>query len=982
MSPLDPSWERFVPTPSAERPNGAQAVGFPVSFPPVSRHLIRLRFTRPAHFKFFHGGVLMGVLAKVLRRHLPDGVIPVVCEMGRVRYEPGDPYHLGLTLVGAERARLPDIAEGLHRIGVRTPGSGPLPTLGGNFEVEGVTELPTPNATELAAALADRDELTLRFVSPLRVPRPRSAEERGGTLMSGASFDLGHLLKRLFNRLFLLANGRWPDGKEREGYPAIPADCVASDLRLLRLDVPLQGTPGGDPDAPGGKTSGGFVGRVTAVGVPPAWHPALVYGQYVHVGKAAHYGLGRYLVEEATPMAADPFQPATPLLAKVADPAVLEEASRHVVAGSVAAGIDGITPEAFQIAAGRLLDGLSHSLCEGAYEPRPLLGIVGTAKPGKLRPLAIPTVTDRVAQRAAVMVLGEAVDSLLEEASFAYRKGLSRSRAAVAIQGAYQQGFRWVLDADIADFFDCVPWQALEDKLEALLPGEPLVHLLMRWVRAPVVFDGRTLERSMGLPQGAVVSPLLANLYLDELDEELLGGNFRLVRYADDFLVLCRDRDEALAAKGACEAALARLGLALREAKTSVTSFEHGFTYLGYLFCRSLVLERERGAAGEAPGPPAESWVPARSWLAQVPFRRVRELVAGGGGTPRPAVALVPLDATPAVDEPERFPLYVVDPATSLHARGGALVIEREGLPAGGAAIPFTELSHLVLVGRTRATVPLLRRLAVAGVPTYLCRASGELEAVVAASGEEWPLWRAQARLADDDGARLAFARAVVAAKLHNAATLAVRFKLEDAATVAARLRDLERSCLDQDAVESLRGLEGRGAAVFFAALGRSLPAGWHFERRARRPPPDPVNAMLSFGYTLLYHHLSTALRAVGLDPRVGLFHQEKGAYHALACDLQEELRWLADAHLWGLISRRRIAPTDFRRVGDGGACLMSTATRQMFITSFEERLLTSFTPPDARPTTYRGFMARQAGQVRDLALGRLAAYEPFRLHA
>jgi len=946
--------------------------------PGFTRHVIRLRFTRPARFRFFHGGVLMGLLCNVLRDHLPPGLIPVVCEMGRVRYEPGQAYHVGVTRVGGGLPGIEEIAAGVDRVGAARPPAGPLPSLGGNFRVEGTVELPPPDLESQVASLLELDRFTVRFVSPFRQRLPRADERKGRTLMGDGQFDLPHFLKRLYNRVFLLNHGRWPDGDERVVHPAIPAPCHASDLRMLQLDAPVKGQPGGDPDAPEGKTPGGFLGRITAAGVPPEWLPIVVAGQYLHAGSKVHYGFGRYIVEEALSSAADGYQAAETLLQRAAAPAALEDACRHVLDHTTSAGIDGVTPEAFDIAAGRLLSEISRSLLDGSYRPRPLLGIVGAAKPGKLRPLTIPTLADRVAQRAAANVLGEAVDTLLEDASFAYRKGLSRSRAAGAVQEAYERGFRWVLDADIADFFDSVPWQTVEDKLDALYPSEPLVRLLMAWVRAPVVFDGRTVERAQGLPQGAVVSPLLANLYLDELDEELLGRDYRLVRYADDFVVLCRDVDEARRAKNDAEVALRRLGLALNFDKTEITTFEHGFTYLGYLFCRSLVLERRKrdeGAGAEV----SEDWVPQASWLARVPFDRVRAL-ASLKGAAEAAVEVVGLDATPEIPEPERFPLYVTDPGARLSARGESLVVEGPG--STKSAFPVTEISHLVLIGRTRATVPLLRRLAVGGVPTFLCRATGELEATVAAAGEEWPLWRRQAIAASDATLRLGFARAVVAAKLHNAATLAVRFRFADASTVSGRLRDLERSCLDQNEPDALRGLEGRGAAIFFAAFGRSLPGGWVFARRRRRPPPDPVNAMLSFGYTMLYHHISTALRAGGLDPRVGLFHAEKGAYHALACDLQEELRWLVDGYVWAAIRRRRVQSGDFRRVEGPGACLMTTEARRRFIAGFEERLLTTFTPAGGSPTTYRGYMARQAVQVRDLVTGRSPGYEPFRLRA
>ena len=138
-----------------------------------------------------------------------------------------------------------------------------------------------------------------------------------------------------------------------------------------------------------------------------------------------------------------------------------------------------------------------------------------------------------------------------------------------------------MLDADITSFFDTVDWTRLFSRLHALFPFDPLVEVIKSWVRAPVIFNGQRIERRHGLPQGTPISPILVNLFLDEFDEELLGEDYRLVRYADDFVVLCKDAEEAKRAKADAAAALAKLGLTLNESKTDIRSVESGFDYLG-----------------------------------------------------------------------------------------------------------------------------------------------------------------------------------------------------------------------------------------------------------------------------------------------------------------------------------------------------------------------------------------------------------------
>ncbi|MBM3321109.1 MAG: CRISPR-associated endonuclease Cas1 [Candidatus Eisenbacteria bacterium] len=948
--------------------------------------LLTLRFTRPARFHFLHGGAVNGLLCNALGAHpLPEGVIPFAPESGRVRAEPGDLYHIGVTLVGEASALSDSLLAGLERIGKTEPDRNrPLPTFAGNFEVAEARALPAPDLDAEAIALAKAGgPLTIRFLSPLRMERPNALQVKGATFLNADCFPAAHFLARVWGRLFRLAHGREATKDEQRAFrPPLPDGASAVDPRLLWLDLPIPGMRGAHNGHSNGLTLGGVVGRVTLEGVPEDWLPILLQGSFLHAGEKASFGLGRYRIETGS-LSPFEFPPAATLLSRTARPETLRAALERVVASTEASGIDGLTPEDALADADRLIDRLSAELHEGRYAPEALLGVLLPKEGGKVRPLAIPTLLDRTAQRAACDLLAPAIDTLLEDSSYAYRKGLSRSAAAFAVRRAYDDGFRWVLDADIASFFDAVDWDRLFAKLEALYPYEPLVELMKRWVAAPVVFRGRRIERARGLPQGAVISPLLANLFLDELDEELLGENFRLVRYADDFLILCRDLDEARAAREKARSALADLGLRLNVEKTEIRSFEDGFSYLGYLFCRSLVIESKRP---EEPSHPADGdvRVPEASWLASVPIETVREaLRRSSAGKPAADPAAREVRARSLSDAgPILRPLYFADPAAEIFLREEKLVVGTlaEGLREFGART----LSHVVFIGRVRVTVPVLLTLSRLGVPSYFCRRSGELYASFSTHAPDWPLWEAQGRKASDSSACLAIARLIVAAKLHNAAALAARHTLQGWGELGESLRELEKKCLEQTSLEMLRGLEGRGAALFFSALRESLPAAWGFRKREKHPPPDPVNAMLSLAYTMLYNHLSTAILAAGLHPRIGFYHAERGAYHALASDLQEEMRHLADGFVIASIRRNEIKPEDFTRTSSGPyPCLFTIDARKDFIRRFEGRLLTEFTPPGAsEKETYLAFMNRQVRALKAFVRGEATAYEPLRIHA
>ncbi|MBI2841702.1 MAG: CRISPR-associated endonuclease Cas1 [Acidobacteria bacterium] len=946
------------------------------------RYLLTLRLRRGARFHFNHGGVLRGLLSAALRRHdMPVGLVPFACESGRVTFEPGDLYRIGLTFCSESRADARTLLAGLARAGNHggATDESPAPVLGGNYDVVSAEQLPQP---ELAPPILSGTEpsLTIQFVSPFRLERLPADQIKGARHLNAACFPVGHFLSRLWNRLFLLAHGRYPGRTEREKVPPLPPACRSDPSRLLWLDVPVDGVTGKDPERPHGYTLGGVVGRVVLDVLPVEWLSVLVLGQHVHGGENTHFGFGKYRILGGGTPSSDPFRPAESALDRACSAGVLNESLRHLLSSSVAAGVDGVKPGAFQSMSEGYLCSIADDLRAGSYHPDRLAGFVSRDRNGKLRPLAIPTVRDRVAQRAVCAVLGPAIDSVLEDCAYAYRKGFSRRGAATAIAKAYDAGFRYVLDADISSFFDTVDWSRLFAKIDALFPAEPLVALIEKWVKAAVLFEGRVLERTRGLPQGSPISPLLANLFLDEFDEELLGQDYRLVRYADDFVVLCKDLESAHAAQAAAQEALGRLGLDLHPEKTNIRSFDSGFTYLGYLFCRSVIMESNAAETVAVQQEDAPK-IPPYSWLAQAPLSTVRTIAgAPPRGSVRRRVEIVPLGGESALRTPGPKPLYVLGPSSKISVQSDCLIAV--GPDNVTQKVPVHSISHVVLVGRTRATLPLFLRLIGDGVPVYLCRRSGELISVVTPHSPDWPTWEAQGRFVENPEACAAFVREVAAAKLNNSAALCVRYKLDGGEEAAAQIREMSAACANKSDVETLRGFEGKAAALFFACLKRSLSEDWGFQGRKAHPATDPVNAMLSFGYTLLYNHLSTALIAAGLNPRIGIFHAQRGAYHALACDLQEEFRHLIDALVWAGVSRREVTPADFIvDQGDQHKCFMSVELRRDFIQRIERRLLTAFRPGgEQEELSYRAFMDRQARQVKELVTKRVSAYIPLRI--
>ena len=266
----------------------------------------------------------------------------------------------------------------------------------------------------------------------------------------------------------------------------------------------------------------------------------------------------------------------------------LSTAFQQVKENQGCAGVDGVTIEEFEEELNKNLSVLENELSHKNYAPLPLLKILVDKGNGEARALCVPAVKDRVAQTAALFAIEPIFEREFEACSFAFRKGRSVRQAVYKIKDYYEQGYRWVVDADIDAFFDSVDQTLLLQKVGKLIEDGDIIGLIEKWVKAEV-WDGVSLKvMEKGIPQGSPLSPILANLFLDELDEAMLKNGQKYVRFADDFLILCKSPEKAKQSLEFTNEMLEKLLLKLDE--SDIVSFDQGFKYLGVTFVRSLIM--------------------------------------------------------------------------------------------------------------------------------------------------------------------------------------------------------------------------------------------------------------------------------------------------------------------------------------------------------------------------------------------------------
>lgn len=273
---------------------------------------------------------------------------------------------------------------------------------------------------------------------------------------------------------------------------------------------------------------------------------------------------------------------------------LMEKAFKAVKRNRGVAGIDKVSIDLYVKHVRTNLEELMRQLKSRTYQPKPLKRVFIPKGKGKMRPLGIPTVQCRIAQEVIRRLINPIFERLFHDNSYGFRPGKNCHQAVEKVLEYTKQGYRYIVDADIKGFFDQIPHKLIMAEVAAEISDGNILQMIERFLKSGVMEEGQLKPTVKGTPQGGVISPLLANIILNTLDQQLEGKGYKFVRYADDFVILCKTKQEAIEALDFAKNILEKMELELSQEKTKIVNIKEGFDFLGFHFTHSGISIRKK----------------------------------------------------------------------------------------------------------------------------------------------------------------------------------------------------------------------------------------------------------------------------------------------------------------------------------------------------------------------------------------------------
>lgn len=701
-------------------------------------------------------------------------------------------------------------------------------------------------------------EICLEFLTPFPFKPP---EKKRRTFIDKETFlsSFTNRFSRLFNKKFFYQS-------ERDNFSLLPYYWRYTEIRH-------------QPKSESGiQYIKGCIGKLYIKGSFTDFLPFLILGSELHTGPKISNSQGYYLLlEKSPPYFASHFPDKKAILPVIRE---VREKYDSPLAIFSAGGEIPLDEE-------KLAEEIYQEIKNGAYQPKPNTAFLIKKKESGDRLIEELSFKDLVVQEYLLKTLRPILENTFEPESIGFRKGFSREKAVSLFQKAVSDGYQYLIESDIEDFFSSVDLALLIRLLDFYLPENDILlkDILFRCLKNGYIRNGNFYSREKGLAQGSPLSPILANLYLDSFDEKIKSWNVRLIRYADDFIILTKTKKEAeeILTKG--ESFLSELGLKLNRKKTAIRPIKEGFQFLGIRFTPSEVVVE-----------PEEE------------FRRMKK------------------------------PLYITEPYLFLSVNGEAVEIKQKGVVV--EVIPLRRVSEIMVMEKSVFSTALVKKCTELGIPLTITLNTGYYITTVKPDSKRYyeivsEHSRKYHSLSQTE--LLCFAQEIAQAKIKNYISLFRQRYQPGQSQFIRRLEGVIEKIAGAGSIEEVRGFEGFASKIIYQQLNTIIddPA-FHIQNRERHKP-DRINSLLNFGSYLLFARINATIRAVGLNPYLGFLHSPSDEYESLAYDIQELFRPRIDRFIIRLVNLKVIKKDDFNETRDG-AYLKKEAVKK-FINQFEAEM-------------------------------------------
>lgn len=623
----------------------------------------------------------------------------------------------------------------------------------------------------------------------------------------------------------------------------------------------------------------GCVGKLYLKGRFSDFLPFLILGSQIHTGSKISNSQGYYILDFESPCYFQTYFPNK----KVIIPVIRDVLERYDSALESLSKTEG-----FPFNEESFADEIIKEIVTDTYIPTPNTAFFIKKKSGSDRIVEQLCVKDLIIQQYILKTIAKPFDRILEQGSIGFRKGISRTKAVEIVKEAIKEGYQYIIESDIEDFFPSVDLNLLDEFLDFYIPEKDtlLNNLLKKSIKNGYILHGAYQERIKGLAQGSPLSPILANLYLDAFDEMIMQWNVKMIRYADDFIIMTRTKEEAENILSRTEAFLSKIGLKLKKEKTDIKHIKEGFRFLGMKF------EREE----------------------------------------------VVIEPEEQYNKQLKKPLYITKPYLFLSLNGEAVDIKKQGIVQ--ETIPLRRISEIIIMEKSTFSTALMTKCTENNIPLTITLNSGYYITTVKPDSKKYydiSYEHAKKYYSLTDTEILSIAKEFAGFKLNNYISM---FKQRYVKELNLFIREIEsyiNRIHQAGDIHQMRGFEGAIAKKIYQNLNGFInDTTFHIIKRQRRPP-DRINSLFNFGYYLLFSRINAIVRAVGLNPYLGFLHSPQDNFESLVCDIQELFRSRIDRFIIKLINLKVIKKDDFVET-DKGYYLTKNA-RNVFLNHFEAEM-------------------------------------------